>query len=116
MNPRYVRIAERARHHCEYCKAPEAIFNFPFEVEHVVPPGHGGSADDSNLALSCRSCNLFKSNNVTGIDPLSGEVQPLFNPRTNQWQDHLHLDARSARLVGLSPIGEATIEVLHMNS
>ena len=27
MNPRYSRVAERAAHCCEYCQAPEAIFN-----------------------------------------------------------------------------------------
>ena len=37
MNPRYAPVAERAGHRCEYCRAPEAIFNFPFEVEHIVP-------------------------------------------------------------------------------
>jgi hypothetical protein len=52
MNPHYSRAAERAGHRCEYCQAPEAIFNFPFEVEHILPPGRGGTDDESNLALS----------------------------------------------------------------
>jgi hypothetical protein len=72
MNSRYAQVAERAGHRCEYCHAPEAIFNFPFEVEHIVPPGHGGSQDDTNLALSCRSCNLFKSDRLNVIDRATG--------------------------------------------
>ena len=40
MNPNYPFVAERACHRCEYCHAPEAIFNFPFEVEHIVPSVH----------------------------------------------------------------------------
>jgi hypothetical protein len=36
MNPRYVQVALRAEHRCEYCHAPEVVFNFPFEVEHVI--------------------------------------------------------------------------------
>src|SRR5437764_1099354 len=69
MNPRYGRVAERAAHRCEYCHAPEAIFNFPFEVEHIVPAGSGGSDDESNLALSCRACNVFKADQTEAIDP-----------------------------------------------
>jgi hypothetical protein len=35
MNPHYRVVAQRAGHRCEYCRAPEAVFNFPFEVEHI---------------------------------------------------------------------------------
>jgi len=35
MNRHYAGVAERAGHRCEYCHAPEAIFNLPFEVEHI---------------------------------------------------------------------------------
>ncbi len=48
MNAHYAAVAERAAHRCEYCRAPEVIFNFPFEVEHVVPPGRGGMDQESN--------------------------------------------------------------------
>ena len=37
MNDWYPLVAERAGHRCEYCLAPEAVFNFPFEVEHIFP-------------------------------------------------------------------------------
>ena len=37
MNPQYAEVARRAGHRCEYCHAPEVIFNFPFEVEHILP-------------------------------------------------------------------------------
>ena len=47
MNPRYPFVAERAAHRCEYCRAPEAIFNFPFEVEHIIPLSRDGHDDDS---------------------------------------------------------------------
>ncbi|MFM7923212.1 MAG: HNH endonuclease, partial [Planctomycetaceae bacterium] len=68
MNPRYALVSARAGHRCEYCHAPEAIFNFPFEVEHCVPPRQGGSDSADNWALACRSCNLFKSNALDGTD------------------------------------------------
>lgn len=37
MNPNYTSVANRANHCCEYCRAPEIIFNFAFEVEHIRP-------------------------------------------------------------------------------
>jgi 5-methylcytosine-specific restriction endonuclease McrA len=55
MNRRYADVAARAGHRCEYCHAPEAIFNFPFEVEHIIPPNDGGADETNNLALACRS-------------------------------------------------------------
>ena len=116
MNSRYAQVAERAGHRCEYCRAPEAIFNFPFEVEHIVPPGHGGSQDDANLALSCRSCNLFKTDRLKMIDRLTGKTVPLFNPRSHLWEEHFRVDKRSAMLSGVSEIGRATVEQLQMNS
>jgi hypothetical protein len=52
VNPRYPPVAERAAYRCEHCHAPEIVFNFPFEVEHIVPQARGGSDHDSNLALA----------------------------------------------------------------
>lgn len=92
MNSRYAQVAERAGHRCEYCRAPEAIFNFPFEVEHIVPPGRGGNQDETNLALSRRSCNLFKADRLNVVDPATGKTVPLFNPRRHSWEDHFQVD------------------------
>ena len=36
MNPLYFLVAERAYHRCEYCHAPESIFNAVLEVEHIT--------------------------------------------------------------------------------
>lgn len=81
MNPHYAPVAERAKHGCEYCGAPEAIFNFPFEVEHVIPPGRGGSDADDNLALACRSCNLHKGDHLDGLDDMASESVRLLPPK-----------------------------------
>jgi hypothetical protein len=35
MNPKYAFVALRAGHRCEYCHAPEVVFNSLFEVEHI---------------------------------------------------------------------------------
>ena len=115
MNPRYARVAARAGHRCEYCRAPEAIFNFPFEVEHIVPTGRGGADTESNWALSCRACNLHKSDHQEGIDPLTGASAPLFHPRLDRWDEHFSVEESTGALLGLTPIGRATIARLQMN-
>ena len=116
MNPLYPDVSERAGKRCEYCHAPETTYNFLFEVEHIQPLAERGRNDLDNLALSCRSCNLFKSTRRSATDPETGEAAPLFNPRTQTWTDHFDIDAGSLELVGLTPTGRATIAALRMNS
>lgn len=115
MNPLYAQVAQRASHRCEYCQAPEAIFNFPFEVEHIVPPGLGGANEDSNLALSCRSCNVYKSDHLDASDPQAQAIVPLFHPRRQDWAEHFVVDRITGKMRGLTPSGRATIEQLGMN-
>jgi hypothetical protein len=116
MNPHYSFVAERARHCCEYCRAPEVIFNFPFEVEHIIPKTLGGVEDESNLALSCRSCNLRKSDHIEAVDAESQSSVPLFHPRQNHWAEHFRIDIETGAIVGKTPTGRATIERLQMNA
>ncbi len=115
MNPRYPYVADRAAHRCEYCRANEAVFNFPFEVEHIIPPGHGGPDDETNWALSCRACNLRKSDHIHATDPLTQETVALFHPRQHWWHDHFRADADTGEIVGLTPIGRATVVRLQVN-
>jgi hypothetical protein len=35
MNPHYPQVAFRAGHRCEYCHAPEAVFNLSLEVDRL---------------------------------------------------------------------------------
>ena len=115
MNPRHGRVAERAAHRCEYCHAPEAVFNFPFEVEHVVPTFCGGADLESNWALSCRACNLHMGIHREAIDAQTGVLVPLFHPRHDRWDEHCSVEENTGALLGLTPIGRATIARLQMN-
>jgi hypothetical protein len=115
MNPHYAQVAERASHRCEYCQAPEAVFNFPFEVEHIVALGRGGSDEEGNWALSCRAGNLHKSDCIEAIDPQTRALAQLFHPRRQQWEVHFAVDERTGALTGLTPSGRATVERLQMN-
>jgi hypothetical protein len=116
MNPHYPQIALRALHRCEYCRAPEAMFNFPFEVEHIVPTSEGGEEDDGNFALACRSCNLFKGVFIRALDPQTKNIMDLFHPRQDSWHQHFVADSESGVILGLTPTGRATVERLNMNS
>jgi hypothetical protein len=47
-------VAARAGHGREYCRAPEAIFNQPLEIDHIVPRARGATDALDHLALACR--------------------------------------------------------------
>jgi hypothetical protein len=115
MNPHYPAVARRAGHRCEYCHAPEAVFNFPFEVEHVQPTSHGGADDDANLCLSCRACNLRKSDRLAFRDEGTQEDVPLFDPRKQRWTEHFEVDLESGEIRGTTPTGRATVACLDLN-
>src|SRR5689334_13268434 len=108
MSRYYARVAERAAHRCEYCRAPEIVFNMAFEVDHIVPRSRGGSNALDNLALACSICNLFKSDFESGIDQEALASIELFNPRRDEWTDHFRVEYDTAEIVGITPIGRAT--------
>ncbi len=116
MNPRYPEVGARAAHCCEYCHAPEVLFNFPFEVEHVIPPQLGGVDDEMNWALSCRACNVFKGDAIEAVDPETRQAVHLFHPRNDRWSEHFRLARDTGSIVGLTLAGRATVERLRMNT
>jgi hypothetical protein len=115
VNPRYPIVADRAGHRCEYCRAPEAIFNLSFEVEHIVPSSKGGPDDPVNLSLACRACNLYKGDQIGGNDEESRAEVPLFNPRLDEWARHFAVDGSTGAIRGLTSVGRATTVALQMN-
>ncbi|MGD9561477.1 MAG: HNH endonuclease [Pyrinomonadaceae bacterium] len=116
MNRFHLPVSLRAEKRCEYCHAPERFSNFAFEVEHILPPLSGGTTHLDNLALACRSCNVFKSRFVTGVDANGDEAGRLFNPRTDVWDEHFQIDPKTFAIKGLSDIGRGTIIRLRINS
>ncbi len=116
MNPPYDFVALRARHRCEYRLAPESIFNFHFELDHIIPQAEGGKREPGNLALACRACNLYKQRFLQCLDPLTNEPVPLFHPRHEQWETHFQADQHTGLIIGSTPTGRATVDCLKMNS
>jgi hypothetical protein len=86
----------------------------PFHVDHVIPAKHGGSNEITNLCLACVNCNLYKSHDLTGFDPETDLITPLFNPRQHLWTEHFMIQP-DMRIVGLTPEGRTTVRVLQMN-
>jgi len=110
------RIREIARDRCGYCLSPQQYVLGVLEIEHIIPRALGGSDDESNLWLSCSLCNRYKGAQITGVDPTSGVTVTLFNPRTQIWAEHFQWSADGTRIIGLTPIGRATVESLQLNN
>jgi HNH endonuclease len=108
-------VRDRARNCCEYCQTRQDDEPFfAYQIEHIIAIQHGGSDDETNLALACSHCNRHKGPNLAGIDPLTGEIEPLFHPRRQVWADHFEV---SGLLIdGKTPCGRATVRVLAMNA
>ena len=116
MNPFYLQVASRAAHRCEYCLAPEVIYNLTFEVDHILPLALGGKSELANLALACRSCNLYKGKAVMALDSETNKIMPLFHPREDRWQEHFRIDEERYLFEGLTAKGKASINALNLNS
>jgi hypothetical protein len=50
---------------------------------------------------------------TSGLDPLTQSLVPLFNPRSDQWEEHFTF--KGVRIEGRTPVGRATAQVLAMN-
>ena len=109
----FLAVWERAASRCEYCGLPQSAFPLPFQIDHVRAEQHGGETIESNLALACTHCNRHKGPNIAGVDPASGQIVRLFNPRTDTWSEHFESDGPHLR--GRTAIGRTTLDVLAMN-
>jgi hypothetical protein len=108
-----VRVRIRAGDRCEYCRIPSYISEFTFPIDHIIAQQHGGKTIYANLALSCPHDNFYKGPNIAGLDPDTGRLTRLFNPRRQKWSAHFVWDG--PMLVGQTAIGRTTLFVLNIN-
>ena len=106
-------VEARAVGRCEYCRMYQSLQGATFHIEHVIPLSRGGHSQLENLAWACPSCNLHKANRLDAIDPDTGNRVPLFNPRSDYWDEHFRWDGY--RIVGQTSIGRATVVALALN-
>ncbi|MEA5549681.1 HNH endonuclease [Anabaena cylindrica UHCC 0172] len=105
----------RAKSCCEYCYSQEKFATHSFSIEHIKPLSKGGESNFDNLALSCQGCNNYKYNKTEIQDPVSREIVPIYHPQQQNWQEHFSWNENYTLIIGLTPIGRATVELLRLN-
>jgi hypothetical protein len=106
----------RAGSRCEYCLLPTEGQVGRFPIDHVIPRVDGGVTELSNLALACSRCNAAKWKHTQGIDPMTGETVPLFNPRVTSWAQHFRWSEGDPCLIeGITACGRAAVNRLQLN-
>lgn len=101
---------------CVYCQTTEHNSGQSLTIDHCIPTAKGGETIFSNCCRACRRCNEAKRDQIRVIDPLSGVAVALYHPRQQRWSDHFSWDQEGIRLLGLTPVGRATIAALDMNN
>ena len=108
-------ILELSKGYCEYCVSPYNFSTDFFHYEHIIPLSLNGKTELENLARSCGICNNNKSDKIKHTDPLTKQIVRLYHPRQDVWADHFQWSDDNLHLVGITPIGRATIELLKLN-
>jgi hypothetical protein len=108
-------VTDRAKGCCEYCVGQQDYSMDTFSIEHTWPRSKGGTNAFDNLALSCQGCNSCKHTYTEAIDPETNQTAPLYNPRQDQWQQHFTWSEDYTLILGLTPTGRATVELLQLN-
>ncbi len=109
------KIAKAAKYRCGYCLMPQAIIPMPLEIEHILAQSASGTDDENNLWLACRACNSYKHAKTHGFDQITNQEIALFNPRTQNWEDHFEFDSTTGEIVCKTACGRATSVALRMN-
>lgn len=107
-------MADRASRACEYCLIHEDDSGYVHHIDHIISLKHHGTSVADNLAFACILCNRYKGSDIATMDPVTGEVVRLFNPRKDLWLHHFELNGPVIR--PLTNIAEATIRVLKLNT
>lgn len=106
-------VANRAQHRYEYCMMPESEAIVPHEPDRIIALQHGGPTTLENLAFACFECNRRKGSNIASLDPDTGELTLLYNPRTQVWADHFRWNGPI--IEPLTATGRATAVFLRFN-
>ena len=71
----------------------------------------------ANCCEYCYSQEKFATQgfSIEHIYPLSGEIIPLYHPRQQNWSDHFSWSDDYTLMIGLTPVGRITVEVLRLN-
>lgn len=106
-------VIARAQMVCEYCLLHQDDSLTRHNVDHIIARKHRGLTELGNLALACADCNLSKGSDIATLDPNTGQLVRLFDPRRDTWTDHFVLVM--ARIEGKTALGRATVALLQLN-
>jgi hypothetical protein len=106
-------VRERAGGRCEYCFMPDDEPLFPHEPDHIIALKHRGVTASDNLAHACFDCNRAKGSDIASLDPATGALTALFNPRTRVWTEHFRFNGPV--IEPLTPEGRVTVFLLRFN-
>jgi HNH endonuclease len=108
-------VFDRGNGCCEYCRSQAKFAIESLVIEHIIPISRGGETIAENLALACQGCNNYKYTKIKGLDPTDAQAAPLYNPRTMLWSEHFAWSEDTTVIIGLTPIGRATVNTLRLN-
>jgi hypothetical protein len=109
-------VVGEAGNRCEYCRTSSRLTGMPLVMDHIIPISIGGTDERANLAASCYRCNEFKGSKIQVIDPFSGELVSLFNPREQSWRENFEWANGGTHIIGLTAIGRGTVIALRLNN
>ena len=109
-------VATDSDDRCGYCLTPQEYTGIELVHDHIIPESLGGKTVRENLWLACRRCNQHKYTRTEGVDPITQQTVPLYNPRTQSWSVHFVWSETGTEIVGVTPIGRATVKALKMNN
>ena len=100
---------------CAYCRTAEELTVAIFEFEHITPRSAGGETVFGNVCFSCPTCNRYKSDRTTAVDPDTQKTVSLFHPHRDAWIEHFKWNEDATEIIGVTDTGRATITALRMN-
>jgi len=109
------RVVAEFRNQCAYGHTLTSVTGARLVIDHIIPEAAGGQTVWENLCLACHSCNEFKGAQAEAQDSLTGESVLLFHPRRQQWSQHFCWSEDGSEIIGLTPMGRATVVALNMN-
>lgn len=110
------KVRKQAKNQCGYCRCFQKYILTALEIDHIIPKASGGSDEEENLWLACRSCNGYKGVQTDATDPVSKRKCNLFNPRMQDWTDHFVWRENGEIIEGITTVGRATVLALKLNN
>ena len=109
------KVRRTARYRCGFCLFSEVYSPTIFQIDHIIPIAEGGTNEEENLWLLCETCNRAKSNKIEVLDPNTKTTIPIFNPRTQIWNEHFEWNDDFTIITGKTPTGRGTVADLNLN-